>query len=59
MNTIFLYFWIAMIFASIFWYAFLVFYVGWKAGREIRTMTATLGAAAGPPTAVPGDRPPT
>jgi hypothetical protein len=31
-----------MIFASIFWYGFLVFYLGIKAGREIRAMIKTL-----------------
>ena len=41
--------WAALIFASIAWYAFLVFYLGWKAGREIREMIKELGAA-------PGDR---
>ncbi|MBI5690086.1 MAG: hypothetical protein HZC55_08285 [Verrucomicrobia bacterium] len=46
MNAAFLYFWAALLFASIFWYGFLVFYVGWKAGREIREMTASLSRAA-------------
>jgi hypothetical protein len=31
-----------LIFASIGWYGFLVFYVGLKAGREIRDLTKTL-----------------
>ena len=37
--TVFVIFWSAMIFASIAWYGFLVFYVGYKGGREIRAMT--------------------
>lgn len=42
MSDPFLVFWAALIFASIAWYAFLVFYVGLKAGREIRVMTKSL-----------------
>lgn len=42
MNSLLVYFWAALIFASIAWYGFLVFYVGFKAGREIREMTAAL-----------------
>ena len=38
----FLVFWTAMIFASIAWYGFLVFYVGFKGGRELREMTRVL-----------------
>ena len=45
MNSLLVAFWAVLIFASIFWYGFLVFYVGWKAGREIKVMTETLGAA--------------
>lgn len=45
MITPFILFWTALIFASIAWYGFLVFYVGAKAGREIRAMTKTLGPA--------------
>ncbi len=41
MNA-FVIFWSVLIFASIAWYGFLVFYVGIKAGREIREMTKTL-----------------
>jgi hypothetical protein len=33
-----------MIFLSIGWYGFLLFYVGIKGGKEIRTMAKTLGA---------------
>ena len=42
MNTALVIFWTVLIFASIFWYGFLVFYVGAKAGREIREMTRAL-----------------
>lgn len=44
MNDFFLYFWAVLIFGSIAWYGFLVFYVGAKAGREIRDMTTALSA---------------
>jgi hypothetical protein len=37
--TVFVVFWSVMIFASIAWYGFLIFYVGWKGGREIKAMT--------------------
>ena len=36
-------FWTFIIFVSIAWYAFLLFYVGAKAGREIKAMTKALG----------------
>ena len=42
MKNPFALFWAALIFASLFWYGFLVFYVGLKAGREIRELTRTL-----------------
>lgn len=42
MNAVLITFWVALIVASIAWYAFLVFYVGAKAGREIREMTGRL-----------------
>jgi hypothetical protein len=45
MNPLLVAFWAVLIFASILWYGFLVFYIGWKAGREIKVMTETLGAA--------------
>lgn len=38
----FIIFWAVLIFASIAWYGFLVFYVGIKAAREIREMTTAL-----------------
>ena len=37
-------FWTLMIFLSIAWYAFLLFYVGYKGAREIRQMTKDLTA---------------
>ena len=39
MITVFVVFWSVMIFVSIAWYGFLIFYVGWKGGREIKAMT--------------------
>ena len=48
MIDLFLLFWTAMIFASIVWYGFLLFYVGFKGGREIRVMTKTLDERGSP-----------
>jgi len=45
MKDPFVIFWAVLIFTSIFWYGFLVFYLGIKAGREIRAMTRALEAA--------------
>ncbi len=45
MKDPFILFWTAMILVSIFWYGFLVFYVGLKAGREILVMIKALGEA--------------
>jgi hypothetical protein len=42
MSTFLVAFWAGLIIASIAWYGFLVFYVGLKAGKEIREMTDTL-----------------
>ncbi len=42
MKDPFVLFWTALIFASVAWYAFLVFYLGIKAGREIRELTDSL-----------------
>jgi hypothetical protein len=42
MSHLFLIFWTVMIFASIAWYGFLLFYIGFKGGREIKEMTKTL-----------------
>jgi hypothetical protein len=38
----FIVFWTLMIFGSIFWYGFLLFYVGAKGAREIKAMTRAL-----------------
>jgi hypothetical protein len=38
MEKFFIIFWVALILGSIAWYGFLVFYVGFKAGRDIRTL---------------------
>lgn len=45
MKDPFVLFWAALLFGSIAWYGFLVFYIGIKAGREIRDMTRVLEAA--------------
>lgn len=42
MNDVFLWVWTLLIFASIAWYGFLLFYVGFKGGRELRDMTRLL-----------------
>jgi len=42
MIDLFVVFWTMMIFISIAWYGFLLFYVGFKGGKEIRTLTRTL-----------------
>lgn len=42
MSSPWILFWAVLIFASIAWYGFLVFYVGIKAGREIKEMTDAL-----------------
>ena len=44
MTSLFIVFWIVMVVASIGWYGFLLFYIGFKGGREIREMTRILGA---------------
>ena len=43
MNDLFIVFWTAMIFASIAWYGFLLFYIGFKGGRELRAMAKEFG----------------
>jgi hypothetical protein len=48
MKDPFVIFWAILIFSSIFWYGFLVFYVGQKAGTEIREMTKRLGESLPP-----------
>lgn len=45
MNDPFILFWAVLLFASIFWYGFLVVYIGIKAGREMRTLIRDLAAA--------------
>jgi len=42
MIDLFVMFWTVMIFTSVFWYGFLLFYVGVKGGKEIKEMTKTL-----------------
>ncbi len=42
MDTFFIIFWVVVILASIAWYGGLVFYVGIKAGRDIREMIKSL-----------------
>ena len=42
MKSPFVILWALLIFSSIAWYGYLVFYIGIKAGREIRTLTRTL-----------------
>lgn len=42
MDTFFIYFWILLIGSSIAWYGGLVFYVGIKAGKDIREMIKSL-----------------
>jgi hypothetical protein len=50
MNAFFVVFWSAMIFASIAWYALLLFYIGYKGARELKEMIRRLGARdANPP----------
>ena len=43
MTNLFVIFWMVMIFASIAWYGFLLFYIGARGGKELREMTRTLG----------------
>jgi hypothetical protein len=42
MSDFFAIFWTVMIFTSVAWYGFLIFYVGIKGGKEIRDLTRTL-----------------
>ena len=42
MNSILIWFWALMVFASIGWYAVLLFYVGIKGGYEIVRMARSL-----------------
>jgi len=41
-DTFFIALWTVMVFASIAWYGFLIFYLGIKGGREIKRMTRAL-----------------
>lgn len=41
-------FWAVVVFGSIVWYAFLLFAIGYKAGREIVLLTRKLAAASAP-----------
>ncbi len=45
MKDPFIVFWAVMIFGSIAWYGFLVFYVGFSAGREILELVRVLDKA--------------
>ena len=47
MTGLFIVFWIVMVVASIGWYGFLLFYIGFKGGREIREMTRILSERPG------------
>jgi hypothetical protein len=49
MIDLFLIFWTVMIFVSIAWYGFLLFYVGIKGGHDIVQMTRALQKQAPPP----------
>jgi len=42
MNTLFIWFWTAMIFSSIAWYAYLLFHVGYRGGIDILRMARAL-----------------
>jgi hypothetical protein len=48
MIDLFVVFWTFMIISSIFWYGFLLFYVGAKGGAEIKTMIKNLSRPRGP-----------
>jgi hypothetical protein len=44
MTGVFIGFWTVMVFASIAWYAILLFIVGWKGGKDILRMARALAA---------------
>ena len=48
MKDPYIIFWEVLLFGSIAWYGFLVFYIGFKAGREIKTLIKDLTAARPP-----------
>ena len=52
MDVLLAWFWMGLILASIFWYAFLLFYVGIKGGTEIIALRRNLSER-------PGDKDPT
>lgn len=43
MTSLFVLFWTFIVFSSIAWYGFLLFYVGFKGGRELIALTRQLG----------------
>lgn len=53
MNTFYIWFWSAMILASIAWYTILLFYLGIKGTIEIQRMKATLSKRQGDAAAKP------
>jgi hypothetical protein len=44
MNDFWYWFWTAMVFCSIAWYFFLLFYVGFKGGLDVLSMAQSLAA---------------
>ena len=56
-DHLLLIFWTLMIFLSIAWYGFLLFYIGFKGGREILELTRTLGSQAPSAEKPPGAKP--
>jgi hypothetical protein len=46
MKDLFVWFWTAMIFSSIAWYAYLLFHVGYQGGRDILRMARALSERA-------------
>jgi hypothetical protein len=50
MRTLSIAIWAIAIFGSIFWYAFLVFYIGYQASREILNMVRVFEARKPPRT---------
>ena len=55
MNNLYVWFWTAMIFASIAWYAYLLFHVGIKGGWDILRMIRALSGRPAKPEA-PGPK---
>ena len=49
MDGAFKWFWTAMVFASVAWYAYLLFHVGIRGGRDIYRMTRALSGRAEKP----------